>query len=187
MLILASSSPRRKELLKLITKDFVVDAPHVEEKDLQVSPEQTPLQESKMKYLAVSHYTPALQAHQHDEILACDTVVILSNRVLGKPKDREAAINMLLAQSGKKQVVVSGYTYIGKGREITRSVATAVYFNKLTREQIEEYVDRFSPFDKAGAYGIQDDYPLIERIEGSYYNVMGLPVEDIKAHIFSQR
>mgnify|MGYP000777406818 CR=1 FL=1 len=181
MLILASSSPRRKELLQLITKDFVVDAPHVEEKDLQVSPEQTPLQESKMKAYA------ALQAHQHDEILACDTVVILSNRVLGKPKDREAAINMLLAQSGKKQVVVSGYTYIGKGREITRSVATAVYFNKLTREQIEEYVDRFRPFDKAGAYGIQDDYPLIERIEGSYYNVMGLPVEDIKAHIFSQR
>lgn len=181
MLILASSSPRRKELLQLITKDFVVDAPHVEEKDLQVSPEQTPLQESKMKAYA------ALQAHQHDEILACDTVVILSNRVLGKPKDREAAINMLLAQSGKKQVVVSGYTYIGKGREITRSVATTVYFNKLTREQIEEYVDRFRPFDKAGAYGIQDDYPLIERIEGSYYNVMGLPVEDIKAHIFSQR
>lgn len=181
MLILASSSPRRKELLQLITKDFVVDAPHVEEKDLQVSPEQTPLQESKMKAYA------ALQAHQHDEILACDTVVVLSNRVLGKPKDREAAINMLLAQSGKKQVVVSGYTYIGKGREITRSVATAVYFNKLTREQIEEYVDRFRPFDKAGAYGIQDDYPLIERIEGSYYNVMGLPVEDIKAHIFSQR
>lgn len=181
MLILASSSPRRKQLLQLITKDFVVDAPHVEEKDLQVSPEQTPLQESKMKAYA------ALQAHQHDEILACDTVVILSNRVLGKPKDREAAINMLLAQSGKKQVVVSGYTYIGKGREITRSVATAVYFNKLTREQIEEYVDRFRPFDKAGAYGIQDDYPLIERIEGSYYNVMGLPVEDIKAHIFSQR
>lgn len=181
MLILASSSPRRKELLQLITKDFVVDAPHVEEKDLQVSPEQTPLQESKMKAYA------ALQAHQHDEILACDTVVILSNRVLGKPKDREAAINMLLAQSGKKQVVVSGYTYIGKGREITRSVATAVYFNKLTREQIEEYVDRFRPFDKAGAYGIQDDYPLIERIEGSYYNVMGLPVEDIKAHVFSQR
>ena len=181
MLILASSSPRRKELLQLITKDFVVDAPHVEEKDLQVSPEQTPLQESKMKAYA------ALQAHQHDEILACDTVVRLSNRVLRKPKDREAAINMLLAQSGKKQVVVSGYTYIGKGREITRSVATAVYFNKLTREQIEEYVDRFRPFDKAGAYGIQDDYPLIERIEGSYYNVMGLPVEDIKAHIFSQR
>lgn len=181
MLILASSSPRRKELLQLITKDFVVDAPHVEEKDLQVSPEQTPLQESKMKAYA------ALQAHQHDEILACDTVVILSNRVLGKPKDREAAINMLLAQSGKKQVVVSGYTYIGKGREITRSAATTVYFNKLTREQIEEYVDRFRPFDKAGAYGIQDDYPLIEKIEGSYYNVMGLPVEDIKAHIFSQR
>lgn len=181
MLILASSSPRRKELLQLITKDFVVDAPHVEEKDLQVSPEQTPLQESKMKAYA------ALQAHQHDEILACDTVVILSNRVLGKPKDREAAINMLLAQSGKKQVVVSGYTYIGKGREITRSVATAVYFNNLTREQIEEYVDRFRPFDKAGAYGIQDDYPLIEKIEGSYYNVMGLPVEDIKAHVFSQR
>lgn len=181
MLILASSSPRRKELLRLITKDFVVFVPHVEEKDLQVSPEQTPLQESKMKAYA------ALQAHRHDEILACDTVVILSNRVLGKPKDREAAINMLLAQSGKKQVVVSGYTYIGKGREITRSVATAVYFNKLTREQIEEYVDRFRPFDKAGAYGIQDDYPLIERIEGSYYNVMGLPVEDIKAHIFSQR
>ena len=90
---------------------------------------------------------------------------------------------MLEKESGRRQIVLSGYTYIGKGREISRTVATEVYFNKLSLEQIKDYVTRFTPFDKAGSYGIQDGFPLIEKIVGSYDNVMGLPTEDIKAHI----
>ena len=182
MLILASSSPRRKELLARLTPTFAIDPPFVDESLLkQVSPEQLPLQEAKMKAYA------CLQKHFGDEILACDTAVIFSNRVLGKPKDEEEAFKMLCAEQGKRQVVVSGYCYIGKGKEITRSVATAVYFNPLSETQIRDYIKRFRPLDKAGAYGIQDDYPLIGRIEGSYFNVMGLPLEDIAFHVFGKR
>lgn len=181
MFILASSSPRRHELLKLLVPEFVIVKPVVDESWLQVSASETPLQEAKMKAYAV------LKDHPNDEILACDTIVILHNRVLGKPKDEDEAFRMLKSQSGQKQVVVSGYCYIGKGKEITRSVRTYVYFNKLSDEQIREYIQKFRPLDKAGAYGIQDDYPLIERIEGSYHNVMGLPVEDLQAHVFTPR
>lgn len=181
MLILASSSPRRQELLKLLVPDFTIVKPIVDESWLQVSASETPLQEAKMKAYAV------LKDHPHDEILACDTVVILHNHVLGKPKNTEEAFSMLKSQAGQKQVVVSGYCYIGQGKEITRSVRTYVYFNKLSDERIKEYIQKFHPLDKAGAYGIQDDYPLIERIEGSYYNVMGLPVEDLQAHVFTPR
>jgi septum formation protein len=89
---------------------------------------------------------------------------------------------MLENESGKKQYVLSGYTYIGKGVEITRTVKSVVYFNKLSPELIEEYIEKKKPFDKAGAYGIQDEFGLIHHIEGSYDNVMGFPVEDIKKH-----
>lgn len=181
MFILASSSPRRQALLKTLIDQFAIVKPEVDESSLQVSPSQTPLQEAKMKAYAV------LSDHPDDEVLACDTVVILHNRVLGKPKDEKEAFSMLKAQAGQKQVVVSGYCYIGQGKEITRSVRTYVYFHKLSDEQIKEYIEKFRPLDKAGAYGIQDDYPLIEKIEGSYHNVMGLPVEDLKAHVFTHR
>ena len=87
---------------------------------------------------------------------------------------------MLRLLSGKKHVVLSGYTIISKKYEISKTVKTDVYFKKLNEEQIEAYVKKYQPLDKAGAYGIQDDFPLIERIEGSYYNVMGLPIEDIR-------
>ena len=181
MFILASSSPRRQELLKILAPDFTIVKPIVDESWLQVSASETPLQEAKMKAYAV------LKDYPYDEILACDTVVILHNHVLGKPKNTEEAFSMLKSQAGQKQVVVSGYCYIGQGKEITRSVRTYVYFNKLSDEQIKEYIQKFHPLDKAGAYGIQDDYPLIERIEGSYYNVMGLPVEDLQTHVFTPR
>ena len=91
---------------------------------------------------------------------------------------------MLLKESGKKQVVLTSYTYLGKGKEITRTVRSFVYFNPLTEEEIRTYVDRFLPLDKAGSYGIQDPFPLVSRIEGSYDNIMGLPTEDIAKHVF---
>ena len=92
---------------------------------------------------------------------------------------------MLSSQSGHKEIVLSAYTFISPAKEISRTVATEVYFHRLSPKQIEKYVDEFQPFDKAGAYGIQDDFPLIERIEGSFDNVMGLPTEDLQKHVFN--
>ena len=98
---------------------------------------------------------------------------------------REEAIAMLKKLSGDKHVVLSGYTFINKNKEITRSVKTVVHFNKLSDETILKYVESGSPMDKAGGYGIQDkEYNLVDYIEGSLDNVIGLPVEDIKKHCF---
>ena len=180
MFILASGSPRRKQLLAKLIPEFTIIVPDVDESLLHVNPKDLPAEESKAKAYAVA------ASHPDDEILACDTVVVLDGEVLGKPKDAEDAKAMLRHESGRKQIVLSGYTYIGKGREITRTVATEVYFNELSDELIEQYVQEKRPLDKAGAYGIQDGYPLVARIEGSYDNVMGLPTEDIAKHVLNQ-
>ena len=180
MFILASGSPRRKELLAKLVPHFEIIVPNVDESLLHIDAKDLPAEESKAKAYAIA------AIHPNDEILACDTVVVLHGKVLGKPRDEEDAIAMLRAESGQKQVVLSGYTYIGKGREITRTVATDVYFNDLSDELIRRYVKEKRPLDKAGAYGIQDGYPLIHHIEGSYDNVMGLPTEDIALHVIAQ-
>lgn len=177
MLILASSSPRRKILLKKVVEDFSVIPSGYDESLLHLSPEALPLEESKMKAYEVFSRFP------NDEVLSCDTVVVLHGRILGKPKSEEDAIAMLLEEQGQTQTVLSGYTYIRKGMEITRTVSTKVHFSPLTLEQIREYVWSKKPLDKAGAYGIQDDYPLVKSIEGSFDNVMGLPTEDIILHV----
>lgn len=178
MLILASSSPRRKELLKKITPSFTVVKPEVDERILDIDPKDLAAEESKQK----AYYVHAL--YPNDQVLSCDTIVVLEGEVLGKPVDEADAIKMLKKQSGKKQVVLSGYTYIDGDKQITRTVRTLVYFNILSDSLIEEYVKTKKPLDKAGAYGIQDGYPLVNHIEGSFDNVMGFPTEDIKAHCF---
>jgi septum formation protein len=177
MLILASGSPRRKELLKKIVKDYTVIVPNIDERILDLDPKDLPAEESKEKAYAIHAKYP------NDAVLACDTIVVLNGEVLGKPKDEADAMRMLKKQ-GKRQVVLSGYTYIDRQKEITRTVMTYVYFNVLSDELIAQYVKEKRPLDKAGAYGIQDGYPLINRIEGSFDNVMGLPSEDIAKHCF---
>ena len=180
MLILASGSSRRKLLLRKIATEFTVIVPNIDEKILcGLAPKDLPAEESKAKAYAIHSLYP------HDAVLACDTVVILNGEVLGKPAGREDAIRMLRKESGKRQVVLSGYTYIDEKKEIRRSVMTYVYFNQLSDATIAKFVDEKKPFDKAGGYGIQDDeYGLINHIEGSYDNVMGLPTEDIAKHCF---
>lgn len=179
MLILASESPRRRELIKKITKDFTVIPSNVDESVLHIAPHDLPGELSKLKAYSVFSKYP------NDTVLSCDTVVILGNELMGKPHTTEQAREMLKKLSGKKHVVVSGYTFINKNVEITRSVKTYVYFNELSDELIESYIKSGSPMDKAGAYGIQDtEFNLVNHIEGSFDNVMGLPVEDIKAHCF---
>ena len=177
MLILASASPRRKELLRKITPSFLVIPSNYDERALHLSPEALPLEESKMKAYEVFSRYP------NDEVLSCDTIVVLEGKVLGKPENELDAIRMLSMEQGKTQTVLSAYTYIREGKEISRTVATKVHFATLSIDQIKEYVAKKKPFDKAGAYGIQDGYHLISYIEGSYDNVMGLPTEDLSAHV----
>jgi len=180
MIILASESPRRRELIKKITNDFVVIPSNVDESVLHIAPHDLPGELSKLKAYSVYSRYP------NDTILACDTVVILDGELMGKPHTKEKAKEMLRKLSNKKHVVISGYTFINKDKEITRTVRTYVYFNKLSEELIEQYVASGSPMDKAGGYGIQDsEFNLVNHIEGSLDNVVGLPVEDIKAHCFN--
>lgn len=180
MLILASASPRRKELLKKITPDFLVLPSNVDESVLSgsVIPSEYAKEESRLKAYDV------FSKHKEDEVLSCDTIVVLEGRILGKPKNEEDAFKMLRLESGKPQIVLSAYTYISKEKEITRTVSTKVFFRDLTDEEIRKYIALFQPLDKAGSYGIQDPFPLIERIEGSFDNVMGLPVEDLRKYVF---
>ena len=179
MTILASESPRRRELIKKITQEFTVIPANIDESILHVPACDLPGELSKMKAYDV------FQKHPNDKILACDTVVIIDGQILGKPHSKEQASEMLHKLSGRKHVVISGYTIISKEKEVTRTVRTYVYFNKLSDELIDRYIASGSPMDKAGAYGIQDEeFNLVDHIEGSMDNVVGLPTEDIKAHWF---
>ncbi len=180
MLILASKSPRRKELLSKIVSDFKIIPASIDERllDPSLNPKDLAKEESKLKAYDIFSKYP------NDEVLSCDTIVILDSIALEKPSSEKEAKEMLLAEQGRKQIVLSAYTYLSKDKEITRTVSTEVYFNSLSKEEIEDYIKRFKPFDKAGSYGIQDDYPLIQKIVGSYDNVMGLPTEDLRLHVF---
>lgn len=179
MIILASESPRRKELIKKITTDFTVIPAHIDESILHIPAADLPGELSKLKAYNV------FQKYPNDKVLACDTIVIIDGEVLGKPHTKENAYKMLKKLSGRKHVVISGYTLISKEKEITRTVRTYVYFNELSDELINRYIETGSPMDKAGAYGIQDtEFNLVNHIEGSFDNVIGLPVEDLKAHWF---
>lgn len=177
MLILASSSPRRKQLLKKITKSFTVVEPRVNERDYQFDVFCYALELSRLKAYEVSSRYP------NEPILACDTIVVLNNEIINKPKDDYDAKRILHMLSNKTHLVISGYTYIHKKKEISRQVITKVTFNKLSDELINEYVKEGLAKGKAGAYGIQDNYPLVKSLDGSYDNVMGLPTEDIKKHL----
>ncbi len=179
MIILASESPRRKELIKKITKEFTVIPANIDESVLHIPACDLPGELSKLKAYDVFAKYP------NDKVLACDTVVIIDGQILGKPHSKEQASEMLHKLSGRKHVVISGYTIISKEKEVTRTVRTYVYFNKLSDELIDKYIATGSPMDKAGAYGIQDqEFDLVNHIEGSFDNVIGLPTEDIKAHWF---
>lgn len=178
MLLLASKSPRRHELLKLLTLHFKIVVKEVDETIIKNIVSDRAKEISKMKAYEIHGYYP------NDIILAVDTIVVIDDLVLGKPKTKDEAFAMLKRLSGRKHHVVSGFTLIGKDFEVNKSVATAVWFNKLSDQQINDYIASGSPFDKAGGYGIQDkEFNLIEKIEGSYHNVMGLPVEALRKYI----
>ena len=175
-IILSSNSPRRKELLAGLGVDFEVRVlKGVDER----YPDDIPLNEVPL-YIAIekaSAYTVA----QDELVVTADTVVIVDNEILGKPKDRDEAYGMLRKISGKTHQVVTGVclTTIDDQRSFT--VTTDVEFKELSDNEIYYYIDKYRPFDKAGAYGIQEwiGYVGVLSLKGSYYNVMGLPVQRI--------
>lgn len=179
-LILASSSPRRQYLMSEAGFKFTVEKPDVEES----FPKEMPL-EQVAKYLAskkAEYFRPDL----HDEIIVtADTVVILDNTILNKPEDRDDAIKMLSKLSGKTHLVITGVSIVSKEKEESFDDTTEVTFKKLSQQEIEFYVDTYKPYDKAGAYGAQDWIGMvaIEKIVGSYFNVMGLPIHKVHYHL----
>lgn len=177
MLILASQSPRRRELLKKIVPDFLVKPANVDE-HIDVSPEELPIAASYVKAMTIKKEYPDY------DVLGSDTVVIIDNKVLGKPVDEEDAFKMLKELSGREHYVISGFTLILGERVIKGSMKTIVHFNELSDELIWKYIKTGSPMDKAGAYGIQDkEFNLVRDIEGSMDNVIGLPTEEIAKYL----
>lgn len=172
--ILASASPRRREILLERNFKFVVVPSTIDEQ----------FDKNLSHYKAVEKIALSKAQSVFDKMqlptLGCDTVVVLDGEVLGKPKDSENAIEMLKKLSGKCHEVISAFAFITKDKTFVDFDVTKVYFNVLTNETILEYVKTGSPLDKAGAYGIQDGFGLVDRYEGSYYNVMGLPIEKIE-------
>jgi septum formation protein len=185
--ILASQSPRRKQLLEWADLSFEVIVSASDEtypQDMEV--EEVPVHIAKHKALAVQEkIEKELTAHQGKWIIAADTIVVLGNEIIGKPVDREDAIKILTKLSGKKHRVITG-VYLMKGQEIhSFSETTMVHFHPLTEDQIDYYVDQYQPYDKAGAYGIQDWIGVvgIQGIDGDFYNVMGLPVSKLLTYL----
>jgi len=176
-LILASSSPRRQQLMQEAGFEFEVrlrEVPEVYPDTLFV--EQVP------EYLARLKASAFNGDLQEDELLiTADTIVSINGKVVGKPRDRQQAVAMLRELSGNKHTVISGLCLTTVREQKSCSVCTDVFFRELTEKEIVYYVDRYKPFDKAGAYGIQEwiGYVGIERIDGSFYNVMGLPVQTL--------
>ena len=174
-LILASNSPRRRELLAQICKEFTVEPSLFEEKGEGLSARETVTAFARGKAREVFSRFP--QA----DVLGADTVVALGGSILGKPKDSLDACRMLRLLSGREHTVLTGVCLVTPKGEWELLAETKVFFETLTEELIQFYVAGGSPLDKAGAYGIQDGYPLVRSCEGSYTNVMGLPVEETRA------
>ena len=170
-LILASQSPRRQQLLQLLRVNFAVKPADIDEAmDPTLPPQQEVARVSRLK-------AEATPRNPGDVVIAADTIVVLGNRVLGKPTDKADAITMLQALSGRDHQVMTGITVLRDGDAITHTEITDVHFRPLTEDEILSYVETGEPMDKAGAYGIQGyAAPFVEGIRGDYYNVMGLPV-----------
>lgn len=182
-IILSSNSPRRKELLAGLDLDFeVLVIPHIDES----YPESMPV-EDIAEYISrkkADAYRNSIE--ENDLVITADTVVVCEKEVLGKPKDEEEAKAMLHLLSGKSHSVITGVCLTTKEKQRHFSVKTEVTFKKLLDSEIDYYINKYKPFDKAGAYGIQEwiGYIGVTSIEGSYFNVMGLPVQRIYEELY---
>lgn len=176
-IVLASQSPRRKQLLEWAELEFDIIVKQTDESfDAGMEITDVPVHIARNKALAVqSELSPGRI------VLAADTIVVLNGQVIGKPADREDAINILTSLSGNMHDVITGVVIRRGEEEIAFADVTQVFFHALRRDEIEYYVDKYKPYDKAGAYAIQEWIGVvgIKRINGDFYNVMGLPVSRV--------
>ena len=176
-IILASQSPRRKQLLEWAEINFKVEVSDADES----FPPHLPVEEIAI-FIARNKAKAVQQNHNEDSIiLAADTIVVLNNKVINKPAGRDHAINILRSLSGRQHQVITGVVLLHPKKEISFADVTQVIFHELTDEQIIFYIDKYKPFDKAGAYAIQEWIGVtgIKAINGDFYNVMGLPVSRV--------
>ena len=181
-IILGSGSPRRKELLAMLGFEFEVTVKEVQETyPAKMDPSQVPV------FLAQKKAAAFKLEHASDLLITADTVVICDNGVLGKPENENHAFEILRKLAGKMHTVVTGVNLQSVEKSHSFSERTEVYFSALSDDEIRFYIREFRPFDKAGAYGIQDWIGLraISRINGSYTNVVGLPTEKLYQEIQS--
>ena len=180
MIILASASPRRKELMKRdISSSFVVVVSEIDESlSFQKFDNVIDIVKdiSLRKCLAVSN------EHPHDLVIAADTVVVINDEIIGKPKDEKDAFFILKELSNKEHYVYTGYAIKQENKLVQGIVKSTVLFNALSDQLILDYIASGSPMDKAGAYGIQDNdrFPLVKKISGSLTNIIGFPTDEIK-------
>ena len=181
-IILASKSPRRKELLENLGLEFEIDCPQADEESIDKNiPVSLYVKELAM-LKAASAAKRALSERKKAYVIGADTVVYSGGKILGKPSDEKDAFAMLKTLSGTMHEVYSGICVIDteSGNTAAKSVKTEVFFRELTDEQIMRYIDTQEPMDKAGAYGIQGiGSLLVEKINGDYFNVVGLPVSEL--------
>jgi septum formation protein len=176
-IVLASQSPRRKQLLEWAEVDFEIIVHQSDESYPATMPiNEVAVHIARNKAIAVNK-----SLDQERIILAADTIVVLENNVIGKPVDREDAIDILSRLSGKKHQVITGVVILSGHNETAFADTTEVIFHPLTKEQVIFYVDKYKPYDKAGAYAIQEWIGVvgIASIKGDFYNVMGLPVSRV--------
>ncbi len=177
-IILASQSPRRKQLLEWAEVPFEINVKHAEETfpaDILLT--DVPVHIARNKALAVKESLSS----PDKIILAADTVVVFDHTIIGKPKDRQDAINILNRLSARQHEVITGVVILYGEKEMAFADTTTVVFHSLTQEQIAFYVDKYKPYDKAGAYAIQEWIGVIgiRYVSGDFYNVMGLPVSRV--------
>ena len=177
-IILASASPRRRELLRLITDDFKAVSTNVDETlPTDISPADASEYLAKIKAVAVESEPDSI-------VIGCDTTVICDDKILGKPHSQEECRDFIKMLSGRTHQVITGCALICNGKMISFSEVTDVTFHKLSDDEIESYISTDEPYDKAGGYGIQGKGALlIEKINGDYFNVVGLPVSRLNIEL----
>lgn len=176
-IILASKSPRRQNLLKELGIKFEIRTKDIEEVyPPELKKEQVAIFLSELKAEAFKE-----ELQPNDLLITSDTIVCLDDRIIGKPKDKDDAYNMLSDLSGKMHEVITAVTLTNVKKKFTFYDITEVYFKELSTNEIETYIENYQPYDKAGSYGIQEwiGYIGIEKIVGSYHNVMGFPVKKV--------
>lgn len=181
-IILASQSPRRRELLKEIFPEFGISPADIDESVPDgLSPELVP------EYLAEGKARKVAEDFPNSAVIGSDTIVLYGDEIFGKPKDFAGAVEMLRRLSGKTHSVITGVCVYTNGKAHTFSEVSRVTFKSLSNEEIENYIRLEEPFDKAGGYGIQDasSHIIIDRYEGDLNNIIGLPVERLRKELLS--